>query len=223
MICVGVQPARIDKLEPTDPPDFKPHGSSSSPSRSRALLGVQMAAVTTMVSNLPQPAYPPVVYPAYQFSSQHLQPWQQQSGQQAGQQSKASTARLAYEEEFLGAAIGQKRFRSAQVDEFAYYPGATSSAYCGPGPSVKVSRDMSGRSVDVATSRAQVDTDVSWAPLGEIVKKAMERSSPRAAPAAYSSSPSYTEAYSSDSGKHSDVSKHFSPPPLEGTHPSYCH
>lgn len=210
MICVGVQPARIDKLEPTDPPDYnKPR--SSSPSRSHGLGPRQMAEVSTMVSNLPQPlgAYPDVYgsYSTHQFS----QPWQSRSALQP------------YDEEFLGSAIGQKRYRAE--DEFASGSfssryqlgsggaGGESSTYAGP--SVKVSRDMSSRSVDAAAA-SRGGYDVSWAPLGEIVKKAMERSSPRAA--TYSSSPSYTQEYSSDSGKHSDVSKQmFSPPPHEGS------
>lgn len=203
MICIRVQAPRLDKLERSDPPDYNPR-SSSSPSRSRA-AGLGVEEMAEVVSNLPQPSsYADMGH----FSAP---PWVLQSW--------SSSPSQYLDEEFLGAAIGQKRSRTE--GEFAggsssYTPGSSVTTYSGP--SVKVSRDLSGsRSVDtVTTSRAAAggDADDSYAPLGEIVKKAMERSSPRA----FSSSPSYSaHEYSSDSGKHSDISKHFSPPPSEGT------
>lgn len=200
MICLLSQPARIDKLEPTDPPDYKPR--TTSPLTSRGLAAHQMAEVSSMVSNLPQPmtmgAYPDVygAYTTHQFAN----PWR-------------SMLPVPHEEEFLGAAIGQKRHRIEESSEFSYLTGTASSTYYSS-PSAKISRDMGSRSVEVTR-------DVSWAPLGagldEIVKKATERSP---AGGSYQSSPSFTQEYSSDSGKHSDFSKHFSPPRNEGTIPS---
>lgn len=155
-----------------------------------------------MVSNLPQPmtmgAYPDFhgSYTAHQFAH----PWR-------------SMLPVAYEEEFLGAAIGQKRHRVDESSEFPYLTGGASSTHSSS-HSAKISRDMGSRTVEVTR-------DVSWAPLGagldEIVKKATERSP---AGGCYQSSPSYTQEYSSDSGKHSDVTKHFSPPRNEGRIPS---
>lgn len=141
-----------------------------------------------MVSSLPQPmmamgAYPDAhgAYAAHQLAHS----WR------AG-------LPLAYEEEFLGAAIGQKRHRVEESpSEFAYLPGASSTYSTSPS--------------------AKASPTPSWAPTGagldEIVKKATERS--------YQSSPSYTQqTHSSDSGKHSDVSKHYSPPRNEGKNSS---
>jgi hypothetical protein len=184
MICLLSQPARIDKLEPTDPPDYRARTTSAA--ATRGLAAQQMAEVSSMVSSLPMGggAMGDVYYP-----------WR-------------SALAAPYEEEFLGAAIGQKRHRVEETTgEFSYALAAGASSTYSSSPTARASRDSLGSSRTV---------DVSWAPLDEIVKKATERS--------YQSSPSYTqETYSSDSGKHSDVSKHFSPPRNEGNVRSSAH
>jgi hypothetical protein len=164
IICVQRQPGRMDRLEPSDPPDYSP----------------RLPEVTS--------TFPGLELPAGFFPSDHhySSPW------------RTLLSDPSSFDDGLGAAIaGHKRLRPAQ-DESSSYHAAT-----------------------WPTTAAAEMPAITWpAPLGEIVMKATERSSP-GAPGS-SSSPSYTRSCSSDSGiVHSDFccKPYVSPPRNQGNQP----
>ena len=192
MICVQRQPGRMDRLEPSDPPDYTlPFGAAH-----------RMAEVTSAaVSTFPGLATTGLELPDGFFPSEHqyLSPWR----------NRLANNPTSFDDG-LGAAIaGHKRLRPE--GEFL---GATSSSTWPNVAMMSVEMPSAASTASVAN-----EAPISWpAPLGEIVMKATERSSPGAA--GYGSSPSYTRSCSSDSGIiHSDLccKPYFSPPRNQGT------
>ncbi|KAG0581063.1 hypothetical protein KC19_4G221800 [Ceratodon purpureus] len=168
MICVQRQPERMDRLGPNDPPDY------TLPSTTHRMSEV----TTSMVSAFPGLATTGLELPDGFFPSDHQysNPW------------RMNLLNSSILDDGLGAAIvGHKRLRPE--DEFSSYDGGASSSSTWPNSAM--------RSVEMPSGASQ--SPISWpAPLGEIVMKATERSSPGAA--GYNSSPSYTRSCNSDSG-----------------------
>lgn len=207
MICVRMQPGRIDKLEPaTGPPDYKPRSRSrmaevSNSDQLEQPLEFESPSTSGTVHN-------PSGHEFFHTPEQNLQ----FGSGFASSSSWAWPNLLSQRDEGLSAAIaGHKRPR-ADVDEF----GAASWSGSDPSVIARLARDMEiqARASEVGTLSWAPGASSSHGPLGEVVTKATEsRSSPGAA--GYSSSPSWMSSCSSDSGiQHSDIccKPYFSPP-----------
>lgn len=191
MICLLSQSSGFDKLEgPRDPPDYRP--PTNNPARRLNLDTSQMAEVV-MAPNPPQYNLPGANSDLYGVYSHNLQPLSSSYGRL-----------ISPDDGFLGAAIGQKRFRPG--DEFSYHGVGAEASTAYSTQRAKILRPLDTTSAEVSKSR-----EVTCAPLDEVVKKAIERS-----PAGHTNSPSYTQEFSSELGKHSDVSTHLPPSQNEG-------